>query len=85
MNVHYCGSSLHFRGIGDSKSLEDAPRNATKNLRNEKRLHVLSREENRSETSDQDQAAEHSIPVPDPLRDDTIDEQADDLANVGSI
>ena len=76
---------LHFRSVRNSQRLEHSPRNTTKNLRHEQRLHVLRREENRRESSDQNQAAEHSVPVPDPLRHNTIDEQSNDLSNVRSV
>lgn len=59
--------------------------NAAQDLRNEERLNVLSSEEYSREAHEESQTADDGVSVAKSLRDPTIDEQADDGTDIGTV
>jgi len=56
-----------------------------KNLGNQQGLDVLCSEEDSSDSGDHDQASHDSVAVAEALRDETVDEETNNLSNVGSV
>jgi hypothetical protein len=74
-----------FRGVCDRESLENAPRNATQDLRNLQIDDTLSREENSRETNDENETGHNCVSVPESLRDEPIDEETNDLSDICTV
>jgi hypothetical protein len=71
--------------VGDGQGLEDAPRDPAQDLGDLQVNDGLRCEEDSDETADQHKAGHDRVAVAKALRDVAIDEQAEDLAHVGTV
>lgn len=72
-------------GIGGGQSLENTPWDPAEDFTDKQGLHVFGEELDEDETDDEEERADHSLAVPDLLRHDTVDEQTENLSNVGAV
>jgi hypothetical protein len=79
------GDGAHLGGVGDCQGLEDTPRDAAQDLGNLQVDDGLRGEEDGHEAGDQDQAGHDRVAVAETLGNPAVDEQAEDLAHVGTI
>ena len=79
------GDGADLGGVGDGEGLEDAPRDAGEDLGGQQGLDVLRGEEDGGPGGDEDEAGHDGVSVAEALRDVAVDEEADDLADVGAV
>lgn len=78
-------SGANFRSISDGYSLENTPRHTNKNFSHQKLRQRLREEDDENERRDGEQPTDHGLAVAEPLRNDTVDEQARDLADQRAV
>jgi len=65
--------------------LKNSPRNSAQDLSNEEGLNVGRCEEDGGEGSNEDEAGHDGVAIAKALRDEAVDEEADDFANGGTL